>query len=357
MGLVVKLGSLGFSVSAISEEKLASYNVYYYNQLSETEKKVYIKIDEAIKKEQKTVTFTDYKVENLIESVTRIINAYFYDNPEYFYISNKYIIANRDLKIFNITTIKFEYIIDNEYTIERMKKEMTNAIDKLVQENITGSMTDFEKELVLHDVLIEKTKYYEYEDVNTIPLIKHTAYGALVDNEAVCDGYSKALYLLLKKVGIENIIISGTTGNVAHAWNVVKLEDEWYHLDVTSDSITSDGKKYLMHKYFNVTDKEIKQTHSIDKDFELPKCNGTKYDYYMQLGCYLNYEDNMYTKLKKIISLQKDSQILEVKMDSRYSAKSLIDTLYDLNFNSWYSSLKTSVSYNKMENVFVFIKE
>lgn len=356
MCLVSKLGTLGFSISAIDSERLNEYSAYYYNQLAEEEKRVYIKIDEAIKDKEKSVTFTGFEVYDLSGVITKILNAYFYDNPSCFYISNKYIIANRDLIICEFTTINFEYAVDNAYEIDRMSEEMTNAIHQIIRENINSGMTDFEKELALHDALLKKVVYYEYEDINTIPLIKHTAYGALVQNEAVCDGYAKAFSLLLEQVGIESTIISGKTGNIAHAWNVVKLDNEWYHVDVTSDTVEDNNKQYLMHKYFNITDKEIKQTHSIDDDFKTPECNSTKYDYYIKMGCYINYEDNLYTKLKKIVKSQSKSKVLEVKADGRYNAKSIIDALYDIDFNNWHSSYKTSVSYNKMQDVYVFIK-
>ena len=217
-------------------------------------------------------------------------------------------------------------------------------------------MTDFEKEVAIHDALVKHVNYYKYEDINTIPSIKHTAYGALVEKEAVCDGYSKAFKLLLDKVGIDSIIISGTTDNVSHAWNLVKLDDEYYHVDVTSDKLEEKADKYVVHTYFNVNDEKISKSHTIDNAFNYPQCASIQYQYYVQKGYTVYSKDNLYNKLQQIISKQKQSDVLELQVTGAYSSKKIINTLYHLNFNNWGSSWKTSVSYSKIDDVYIFIQ-
>ena len=68
-----------------------------------------------------------------------------------------------------------------------------------------------------------------------------TAYGALVNKEAVCEGYAKAYKLLLNAMGIECDVVI----NAEHAWNVVQLEGKWYLVDVTNDD-TNNGLMYFL---------------------------------------------------------------------------------------------------------------
>ena len=63
----------------------------------------------------------------------------------------------------------------------------------------------------------------------------YTAYEALVNRSAVCQGYALLTYQLLKEAGIENHFVTGTGDGQPHAWNLVKIENKWYHLDTTFD--------------------------------------------------------------------------------------------------------------------------
>lgn len=68
----------------------------------------------------------------------------------------------------------------------------------------------------------------------------YTAYEALVNRSAVCQGYALLTYQLLKEAGIENHFVTGTGDGQPHAWNLVKIENKWYHLDTTFDDPVPD---------------------------------------------------------------------------------------------------------------------
>lgn len=354
--LVQKLGILDFFVLNVSDEQLSSYSDYYFNKLDQDEQKMYVKIDESIRGNEEKVFLGAHESGDITDKVTKVITAYFYDNPEIYYISNEYVISINDFKTFKFVTVKLSYITNDDAEIYVRNKQLEAAINNILNENIKDEMTDFEKEVAIHDALVKKVAYYEYEEIDKIPAIKHTAYGALVENEAVCDGYSKAFKILLDRVGINNAIISGEAKNVAHAWNIVELDDEYYHVDVTSDKLENGADRYAIHTYFNVTDKEIFKTHTIHEQFKHPSIDATGYDYYEHNGYFVDYEDYLDDKLRGIVSEQKYSDILEIKVDKNYSARKIIDTLYEINFNNWRSTGKTSVSYTTIDDVYVFIK-
>lgn len=339
----------------VTEEQMAKYSGYYYNQLDTEQKKMYIKLDEAINSYEEKAILTKKLTDNIHDKVMDVFAAYFYDNPECYYISNEYNITTRNYGLYQYAFIELNYLVEGQKLIEFKNQELQKAIDDLINSCIKPGMTDFEKERVIHDELVKKVSYYEYKSIDNIPALTHTAYGALVDKRAVCDGYSKAYKMVLEKLGIENIIISGVVDNLPHAWNLVNLDGNYYHVDVTSDKLEDKSTRYVVHTYFNVTDEEILDTHTINNKFNIPKCNSKDYDYYVKTKSYIEYEDNLYDKLSRIISIQKNSQILEFKADSRYSARSIIDMLYELDFAGWRSKGKTSVSYSQKENIYIFV--
>ena len=100
----------------------------------------------------------------------------------------------------------------------------------------------------------------------------------------------------------------------------------------------------------------IKKTHAIDTSFVIPKCTDDKYNYYLQNQYYISASDNLYKKLDKIISKQKRANIFEVKVDKKHKASQIIDTLYELDFNRWRSDGKQSVSYSKIQDIYLFTK-
>ena len=358
--LVIKLDIFDFSFLNVTDEQLARYTGFYFNGLELDEKEMYARIDEGIKMNMQRVFLGIHEnkdnEENIDIKVKDVLTAYFYDNPGCYKISNEYAITTRDFKFFKTATVQLNYITTDEEDINIKDSELENAVNDILSKYIHEGMSDYEKELAIHDALANHIAYYEYEDINNIPSIKHTAYGALVEKEAVCDGYSKAFKLLLDKTGIKSIIVFGSTENVPHAWNMVELEGKYYHVDVTSDKLDINNNKYVIHTYFNIDTETLLKTHVIDKTFKYPEASSEEYNYYIKNNLCLNYDDNLYIKLPQVISSQENANVLELKVDNKYNARTIIDTLYDLNFNNWNYDKKASVSYNKIGDIYVFVK-
>ncbi|AEE97594.1 cell wall-binding repeat-containing protein [Mahella australiensis] len=155
-----------------------------------------------------------------------------------------------------------------------------NKAKDIVSSIVKPGMSDLQKEKAIHDYVVNNTKYdKENYDNNTIPQESYDAYGALVKNTAVCQGYAEATSLLLNMAGIENIIVSGDANNGitmgGHAWNIVKIDGKYYHLDTTwDDPVTSDGHNVLTYNYFNLSDSEIGKNHFWEKS-QYPACPDT----------------------------------------------------------------------------------
>ncbi|KEH98720.1 transglutaminase-like domain-containing protein [Clostridium massiliodielmoense] len=222
-------------------------------------------------------------------------------------------------------TVKFNYRRDVD-EVKRQKKATEEAVNRIIGEVIKPGMTDVQKELALHDYVVKHAEY-NMAGLTKQPgdLEDHSAYGVLVLGKGVCESYAKAMHLLLNEVGVECKYATGYKRNPdgskggGHAWNMVKLDNDWYNLDATWDDPVSDrvgrsDKEVVVspvsHAYFNVTDAVFNKDH-IRGEFEqnnYPTANGTKYSYdNLDVDEFMN--DG--TKVPKVTS--RDELIQEVK--------------------------------------------
>ena len=139
--------------------------------------------------------------------------------------------------------------------------------DDILDELSLEDLTEEEKIKVLHDYLANHILYDpEPLGENDYKEISHTAYGALIDGVAVCDGYAEAFKYLLDKVGIENRLIFGEVdedgsfeGEVNHAWNLVKVDELYRHYDLTWDD--DDVNNRVLYEFYNKDSDYFDDTH------------------------------------------------------------------------------------------------
>ncbi len=164
---------------------------------------------------------------------------------------------------------------------------------------LTPDMDDYEKLKFFHDYLVlncETDSEDEYAD---------TIYGALVRKKALCEGYTKAFSYLCNLADIENVIVTGKT-YVPHMWNMVKLNGNWYHVDVTWDKPDDElHEKYpdcILYQYFMVTDSVIKNNHTIvPYPAEPPKAYGTEENYFVREGADVTSDSELLTAAENAI--------------------------------------------------------
>jgi hypothetical protein len=152
--------------------------------------------------------------------------------------------------------IKFTYTNTREEA-DALLKELGTKITEIIDETITPGMTELQKALNLHDYLVLNTVYdtegsIEDRDGGS------SAYDILICGNGVCEGYAQAYNMLLDRVGISSIMV--TSYDMNHAWNLVNIDNEWYHVDTTWDDPVPDAKGRVNHKYFLLSDDEIRTT-------------------------------------------------------------------------------------------------
>jgi hypothetical protein len=237
-----------------------------------------------------------------------------------------------------------------DFTYRFSKKEYANKVQKakaaiekarhIIAENISADMSEFDKEKIVHDYIINNTSYDYINYTNdTLADDVFEYYGSLLAGSAVCEGYAEAMKLLCNLSGIECIIAIGMAPDSAegHAWNIVKIDGEYYHVDVTkNDPITEDGTEILTYYYFNITDSEMARTVSWDTG-AYPKCSSTENSYYHKYNKVAQSGDAFKKALTE--ELKKRSSVIEIKvMDYE---KGDFSNISNLIFNT-----KTVLKYN-----------
>lgn len=195
------------------------------------------------------------------------------DHPEFSFMMN---LTIKTVTENNTLYLSFSYSYSDD-KILAMQKKLNDTVTSIISAIINPGMTDLQKEFAIHNYLINNCKYdtAALDNGYVVPL-SFTAYGALVNGVAVCQGYAEAFSLLLDAVGIENGLVISDTMN--HAWNYVNIGGKYYHVDTTWDDPISDKGNLLSFMYFNLSDSAISKDHDWDKTTS-PAATDIAYDF------------------------------------------------------------------------------
>lgn len=144
-------------------------------------------------------------------------------------------------------------------------------------------MSDYEKELAIHDWMTGWSSFdmdvFSHAPEAGAEADNRNPYGFFVNRSAMCYGYSSTFQLFMDMLDIECITVYGApnSNGTEHSWNMVKLDGEWYCVDVAWDA-PIDGSPG--HTYFNVTSDRLRQgsIHRWDEAL-VPEATGTAYAY------------------------------------------------------------------------------
>ena len=213
------------------------------------------------------------------DELAMVYDAYRRDYAHHLWIGNTYSMGYTSVSVVNVS---MPYLMSGE-ALTAARQAFDTAAAQMLQ-CINDEMSDFEKELALHDALAAKITY-------TSSANAHNAYGALVEGQAVCEGYAEALQYLLQCAGVQSFIAIGDSVNqetgqfVGHAWNYVRIDGDYYHVDLT----WNDQDQRLYHAYFNQTDSVITQDHILDTTvYPLPVCTATAANYHIVKGSWMD---------------------------------------------------------------------
>ena len=213
----------------------------YSNTESTDYSECYKKIHESILNFETEIDVSEWNIP--IEEEESFFPKFIHLYPDIFYI-NRYCLYNYNDSI--ITKIEISFSMDQS-EIQTKKKELDEALNNVIASVDTTGLNDLQKALAYHDYLAAHTKYALQNDEYTKPLV-NSVYGALVNNNTACEGYSGAYKLIMDRLGIETYMVLSTKAN--HAWNIIKIDGKWYYVDVTHDDPTWDVLGRVFHTFF-----------------------------------------------------------------------------------------------------------
>ena len=160
---------------------------------------------------------------------------------------------------------EFDIKVNKIYSEENIVK-INEVVDRVIKENIVDTMTTTQKLKIIHDYIIDNTKYdtLKSKNINDMTYKSNTAIGVLLEGYGICSGYSDAMGIFLDKLGIDNYKISNDT----HICNLVKVNNKWLHIDLTWDDPIY-KQNLNRDTYFLITTAELEKlndnTHSFNK--------------------------------------------------------------------------------------------
>ena len=241
---------------------------YYYNLLNKQQQATYHAIKTGL--ESLAPSFQIPRLEG-----KELADVYFMvrlDNPEIFYS----------------TTFKYRYYPDSgnaelipEYLFDKNKikdhqKAMKARVEKLALPMAKAS--EQEKLLYIHDFICQNVRYDKLKKAYS-----HEIIGPLGHGVGVCEGIAKSVKILCDKLGIWCMIAISDANKekgikYRHAWNIIKVDKQYYHLDVTFDN--SLGKLgELRYDYFKLCDKQFFRDHE-PVLWKAPVCTDADHSYY-----------------------------------------------------------------------------
>lgn len=295
-----------------------------YKELTETQKSVYDIAYEKIK-EGTTESFSvgSARTVSLVDMMIGV-RAVLCDHPELFWAMTNFAYStanygNRVVRFYDSNAGATTYIYDTN-TIAERQKILDAKVESIFAEVITPSMSETEKALALHNWIVENTTYnYAASENESAHRESWSAYSALINGTAICEGLSKAYQLLLYRAGINCGLVTGP----GHMWNYVNLDGKWYQTDITWADI--DVPNSPLYLFYNQTTEIIANSRPVDRNlndlsaeeletivnsrvisfnYNVPVCNSTDANWYIENGLYFETDAEYLDEInEKIIDL------------------------------------------------------
>ncbi|MBR6728506.1 MAG: hypothetical protein IKM08_09970, partial [Clostridia bacterium] len=196
-------------------------------------------ICEAYENHVTEVDLTAYELTT--EELKTVISGIRYSYPEYFYVANTYSYSS-GVQSQLVTTYNPSYLVSKSMADQQMA-EYEAYIDMIVA-GAPADGTDFQKVLYLHDYFVRN---YCYDYTYTI----RDAYTFFKEGTGVCQAYMLAFIAAAEEMGIRSVPVTSNAMN--HAWNMVEVDGEWYHMDITWDDSGS-YDSFTSYTYFLQSD-------------------------------------------------------------------------------------------------------
>lgn len=281
----------------------AAYAEFTVNKvLTPSQLKIYHNILNAVKAHTSLLDLGDVSTFDILYAYNAV-NKY---NPALFWFPLKYEL----IRYSGGYNLRLHY----QYTAEQVSgmSTKTEAAAAQLLASVPDSTDEYLTALRIYEALCTKVSYDESLSDESFNI-----YGALVNGNATCEGYSRTYQYLLSMRGIKALLVSGKVGNEGHMWNRVCVNGKWYNTDVT----LGDSDDTINHFYFNRTDAEFLSDHTCDRtisstdgvtipysmeyNMPLPVCTANSDSYYSKNGGFIDSEENLSSVVTALIKKNK----------------------------------------------------
>lgn len=262
---------------------------YYFNLLNENEKRGYREMLSGIRNREEEFYITISED----EEVDRAYHALLKDHPELYWVHNR-------KQVYKTTFSRGDYSIfcpGYMYTQEEMK-EIDIALESAYQAVVSllpEDASEYEKAKTVYTYLIDTVEYETSTDDQNIA-------GAFWKQKAVCAGYAGGVQFLLEKLGVICLYVEGSArgSEEGHAWNIVRLDGQYYYLDATNgdqpaflegDAVSMVEHKTIIYDYLCPFPEEYEVNYTPSDEFVLPKVDAVDKNFYvLNQGCFSGYD-------------------------------------------------------------------
>lgn len=193
---------------------------------------------------------------------------------------------------------------------------LRNKAEKIVHSLHLNGKNDMMKAVSIYDYLCKTVRYKITEN-------SQNAWGALVEKTAVCEGISYAFNLLANVSGLPSVIVQGTLNNGPHAWNMIQINNCFYHVDTTSaleDEVEDSNCNY---DCIFMQDSDMKGY--VWNKSMYPRCTSTQHNYFVCSHSFAKSIKEAEEIIKRQVSAKR---IVYFRTDS--SLKMTDDTAYEI---------------------------
>lgn len=240
----------------------------YFSSLNEIEKTVYKELYIGFTNRIDSFMISTDDTEMLFKCYSGLL----LEHPEIFYIDG-YSYRKEDCLVI---TPNYTMSVDTARTYLQKCDNYANRAVSCIPEDAS----DYVKVLTVYDYIASHTIYGNCSnDQNMLSVA--------TKGQSVCLGYSLMYQYILQRLGIPNVVVTGISSDINHAWNVIKIDDKWYNSDVTWASQTyyayvdKYGKELVPHDYFLLNDIDISKDHTMLMSLFVPQCISDDMNYYV----------------------------------------------------------------------------
>lgn len=270
-------------------QKEEGYLEYYFNLLTEEEKRGYRELLDGVRNRKENF----YLTISGDSQVDRVYHAVLKDHPEIFWIHNRKQVYKTVYAGGNYCQFSPEYSYNEEETA-LICASMEQAYQDVLA-LIPEGAGDYEKVQTVYTYIIDHTEYVSSEDDQSIA-------GVFWKKGAVCAGYAGAVQYLLERLGVPCIYVEGSSSESeeGHAWNLVLLDGEYYYVDATNgdqpdflegDAVLIAEHKTTIYDYLCPFPEEYEVNYTPSPEFSVPECTARAKNFYVMNGaCFDTYD-------------------------------------------------------------------